>query len=104
MKWPTITPISTEKKLAKGVRRIPVIGSDTKIQLNQTPEYGIGGPTSESQITLKAAKTAIKETKVDFPSFFNEHHFSSLRVLLRRYKYLYILLFYPLKRTQLGDL
>jgi hypothetical protein len=44
---------------------IPVIGSDMKIQLYQTPEKGRGGPTNESQTTLMAAKTATEETKVE---------------------------------------
>jgi len=51
---------------------IPVIGSDMKIQLYQTPEKGNGGPNSESQTTLNAAKIAINETKAESFSFFTK--------------------------------
>jgi len=40
-----------------------------KIQLYHTPEKGNGGPVNESQIILKAAKTATNETKDEFFHF-----------------------------------
>jgi hypothetical protein len=59
-----------EKKPANGPNMIPVMGSDTKIQLYQTPEKGNGGPIKESQTTLNAAKTATNETKAESFNFF----------------------------------
>jgi hypothetical protein len=51
---------------------IPLIGSDMKIQLYQTPEKGKGGPINESQTTLNEAKAAINETKTESLSFFTK--------------------------------
>jgi hypothetical protein len=61
-----------EKKPADGPSMIPVIGSDMKIALSQTPEKGKGNPTHESQTTLNAAKTAISEMKAESLVFFTE--------------------------------
>jgi hypothetical protein len=65
MECPIITPMRVEKKPVTGPSMIPAMGSDMKTQLYQTPEYGKGTLTNESQITENAAKTATKETNFE---------------------------------------
>jgi len=67
-----MTPIKVEKKPANGPNMIPAMGSDMKTQLYQTPEKGKGRLTSESQITVNAAKTAIRETNFESLNLFTK--------------------------------
>ena len=75
---PTITPMKVEKNPAYDPKIIPLIGSAMKIQLYHTLEMSGSGPTSESQTTLNAAKTAISETADDSLSFSTHIHFTKL--------------------------
>jgi len=63
---PIMTPIRVDRKPAYGPSTIPVIGSAMKIQLRQTPDESSGNPINESQMTLRDAKRATRETNKDF--------------------------------------
>lgn len=79
-----MTPIRVDKNPAYGPRTIPVMGSEMKIQLNQTPDESSGTPINESRTMLKEAKTATSETNWDFFILTPLHH--ALSSLFKNFK------------------